>query len=32
MSRYNSYIGYFKKTYGERLQKVVVDAGFTHLL
>ena len=29
MSRYNSYIGYFKKTYGERLQKVVVDAGFT---
>ena len=29
MSRYNSYIGYFRKTYGERLQKVVVDAGFT---
>ena len=29
MGRYNSYIGYFKKTYGERLQKVVVDAGFT---
>ena len=29
MDRYNSYIGYFKKTYGERLQKVVVDAGFT---
>ena len=29
VSRYNSYIGYFRKTYGERLQKVVVDAGFT---
>ena len=29
VGRYNSYIGYFKKTYGERLQKVVVDAGFT---
>ena len=29
MGRYNSYIGYFRKTYGERLQKVVVDAGFT---
>ena len=29
MSRYNSYVGYFKRTYGERLQKVVVDAGFT---
>lgn len=29
MSRYNSYIGYFRKTYGKRLQKVVVDAGFT---
>lgn len=28
-SRYNSYIGYFKKVYGERLQKVVVDGGFT---
>ncbi len=28
-TRYNSYIGYFKKIYGERLQKVVVDAGFT---
>lgn len=27
--RYNSYIGYFKKVYGERLQKVVVDGGFT---
>lgn len=28
-SRYNSYVGYFKRTYGERLQKVVVDGGFT---
>lgn len=27
--RYNSFVGYFRKTYGERLQKVVVDAGFT---
>lgn len=27
--RYNSYVGYFKKVYGERLQKVVVDGGFT---
>lgn len=27
--RYNSFAGYFKKKYGERLQKVVVDAGFT---
>ena len=27
--RYNSYSGYFRKTYGKRLQKVVVDAGFT---
>ena len=27
--RYNSYVGYFKKVYGERLQKVVIDAGFT---
>lgn len=29
MGRYNSYIGYFRATYGERLQKVVIDAGFT---
>jgi len=29
VSRYNSYVGYFRKVYGERLQKVVVDAGFT---
>lgn len=27
--RYNSYVGYFRKVYGERLQKIVVDAGFT---
>ena len=27
--RYNSFVGYFKKRYGERLQKIVLDAGFT---
>lgn len=27
--RYNSFVGYFKKKYGERLQKIVLDAGFT---
>ena len=27
--RYSSFVGYFKKTYGERLQKIVLDAGFT---
>jgi radical SAM protein (TIGR01212 family) len=27
--RYSSFVGYFKKTYGERLQKIVIDAGFT---
>ena len=27
--RYNSYVQYFRKTFGERLQKVSVDAGFT---
>ena len=27
--RYNSFIGYFKRKYGERLQKIVLDAGFT---
>lgn len=27
--RYNSFVGYFRKTYGERLQKVVIDAGFS---
>jgi radical SAM protein (TIGR01212 family) len=26
---YNSFVGYYRKTYGERLQKLVVDAGFT---
>ena len=27
--RYNSFVGYFKTRYGERLQKIVLDAGFT---
>lgn len=27
--RYNSFVGYFRKRYGERLQKIVIDAGFT---
>ena len=27
--RYSSFVGYFKKTYGERLQKIVLDAGFS---
>ena len=27
--RYNTFAGYFRKTYGERLQKIVLDAGFT---
>ncbi len=27
--RYNSFTGYFKERYGERLQKVVIDAGFS---
>jgi len=27
--RYNSYSGYFKERYGERLQKIVIDAGLT---
>lgn len=27
--RYNSYVGYFKERYGERLQKIVIDAGFS---
>ena len=26
--RYNSFVGYFKRRYGERLQKIVLDAGF----
>ena len=29
MKRYNSFVGYFKEKYGCRLQKIVVDAGFT---
>lgn len=27
--RYNSFVGHFKRKYGERLQKIVLDAGFT---
>lgn len=27
--RYNSFVGYFKQKYGYRLQKIVIDAGFT---
>lgn len=27
--RYNSTAGYFRRVYGERLQKIVIDAGFT---
>lgn len=27
--RFNSYSNYFKKTFGERVQKITVDAGFT---
>lgn len=27
--RYNSYVGYFRKKYGQRLQKLVIDAGFS---
>ncbi|MBO8465650.1 MAG: TIGR01212 family radical SAM protein [Bacteroidetes bacterium] len=27
--RYNSFVGYFRGRYGERLQKIVIDAGFT---
>ena len=27
--RYHSFVGYFKRKYGERLQKIVLDAGFT---
>ncbi len=27
--RYNSFVGYYKRVYGERLQKLVLDAGFT---
>lgn len=27
--RYNSFVGYYRRKYGERLQKLVIDAGFT---
>lgn len=27
--RFNSYVGHLRRTYGERLQKLVIDAGFT---
>ena len=27
--RYNSFVGYFRERYGTRLQKIVIDAGFT---
>ncbi len=27
--RYNSFVGYFRQKYGERLQKIVLDGGFT---
>lgn len=27
--RYNSYVGWFREKYGERLQKLVIDAGFS---
>lgn len=27
--RYNSFVGYYKNQYGSRLQKIVIDAGFT---
>lgn len=27
--RYNSFVGYFKRKFGARLQKIVLDAGFT---
>lgn len=27
--RFNSYAGYFKRTFGERVQKLTIDAGFT---
>ena len=29
VKRYNSLVGYFKEKYGCRLQKIVIDAGFT---
>lgn len=27
--RYNTFVGYYRRQYGERLQKLVIDAGFT---
>ncbi|MGM9740573.1 MAG: TIGR01212 family radical SAM protein [Candidatus Cryptobacteroides sp.] len=27
--RYNTFVGYYRRIYGERLQKLVIDAGFT---
>lgn len=27
--RYNTYVGHYRRLYGERLQKLVIDAGFT---
>lgn len=27
--RYNTFVGYYRRTYGERLQKLVIDAGFS---
>lgn len=27
--RYNTFVGYYRRLYGERLQKLVIDAGFT---
>jgi len=27
--RFNSFVGYFKENYGRRLQKIVIDAGFS---
>ena len=27
--RYNTFVGYYSRQYGERLQKLVIDAGFT---
>lgn len=29
MKRYNSFVGYYRRRYGERLQKLVLDAGFS---
>lgn len=29
MKRYNTFVSYFRERYGERLQKIVVDGGFT---